>query len=78
MTSRLFEARDALAEKLRNLPGFRAVGVTKSLGKPAFVVSVDQTEFRGTTPEKFRGYRVTVRDFGEPSGHAWGGTRWNN
>jgi hypothetical protein len=69
MASRLFEIRDQLGEKLRDVPGFMSVGVGQEKGKTVLIVSVDQSKFQGVAPPSFAGYSVTVQDFGRAIGY---------
>jgi hypothetical protein len=72
MAARLFNLRDKLIAKLQHLPGFLTVGIGKRCDKPVFVVSIDSGRFNGGAPDSFAGYRVLVRDLGQPLAHAFG------
>jgi uncharacterized lipoprotein YmbA len=73
MSSNLFELRNQLIAKLRRLPGFVTVGIGKQSDIPVFIVSIDSARFNGGAPDSFAGYRVLVRDLGQPVAHVFGG-----
>lgn len=73
MSSKLFDLRDQLIAKLKDVPGFLTVGIGKQRNIPVFIVSVNSTIFGGAMPEFFAGYRVLVRDLGCRVAHVLGG-----
>jgi hypothetical protein len=72
MNSELFQLRDQLILKLKNLPGFLSVGIGKHQNQPVFVISIDEKKYKGNAPKSFAGYCVKVRALGHPISHVLG------
>lgn len=73
MKTKVFELRDELIHKLKDLPGFLSVGVSNEHNQPVFVVSIDEKKYKGNAPKSFAGYGVKVRSLGRPLSHMLGG-----
>jgi hypothetical protein len=73
MKTKVFQLRDELILKLKDLPWFLSVGVSKEENEPVFVVSIDESKYKGNAPKSFAGYGVKVRSLGRPISQLLGG-----
>ncbi|CAA9227425.1 MAG: hypothetical protein AVDCRST_MAG93-732 [uncultured Chloroflexia bacterium] len=64
MTHSLVETRDALIDRLHEVPGVVSVGFAKRDGEVVLLVAVDE-HFDADIPENFEGIRVVVENLGQ-------------